>query len=185
MPTPREPAEPSPDLEFFSNEFEYDRLESRNLARRMAHTESKRWLPTIRTILDESKTLIATNPSASVVWSVQALEIFLKKAVLGPALLTRFEFDTELTDKVFDALLGHNGQKAAEQWLAHLFGLTKEHWLRSEAAALRNTLFGSRGIGDWRNKIVHQGFTASPAEAGTALEAVQRFIEHVENFFAE
>lgn len=185
MPTPREPAEPSPDLEFFTKEFEYDRLESRNLARSMARTETKRWLPTIRAILDESKTLIATNPSASVVWSVQALEIFLKKAVLGPALLTRFEFDTELTDKVFDALLGRNGQKAAEQWLAHLFGLTKEHWLRNEAAALRNTLFGNRGIGDWRNKIVHQGYRASQAEAEAALEAVQRFVEYLDVFFTE
>src|SRR2546422_8537814 len=57
-----------------------------------------RLMPTIRAVLAESKDLLPRNPSASVVWSVQALEVFLKDGVLRPTLQFRLGFDPGLAD---------------------------------------------------------------------------------------
>jgi len=121
------------------------------------------------------------NPSASVVWSVQALEVFLKKGVLGPTLRVRLGFDSKLADELFDRLIGHKGTDTAKEWLGRLIGLP-ERMMRSGLAAVWSTLFSEQGIVKSRNEIVHGGATASQREAENALLSVRNFVTAVDAF---
>lgn len=181
VPVPREPAGQGP-----TDPFPEDHELWQTVANAMAQVrdEVQRWQPIVYEILEEANSLVPANPSASVVWSVQALEVFLKRALLGPALLVRLQFDAELTNEIFDSLLGRNGANAAKKWLGHMFGISDEYWMSSGLAALRTDVFRERGIVSWRNKIVHEGHKASEEEARKALHSIRSFIEHIETFFA-
>src|SRR5438552_16794617 len=116
MPVPRVPEE-NPEDEAIIGEMRTDAELDQLYAAAHASRELDRLMPTVRQILTESGKLQDSNPSASVVWSVQALEFFLKMGVLRPALRYRLGFDTALSDKVFKDLIGRNGSAEAKKWL--------------------------------------------------------------------
>src|SRR2546426_2093488 len=125
MPAPRRPSGPDPFAGFKGDEMTAAMIEADiavefHESMGWAAAGMHHWMPVVQAILTESEKLLAVNPSASVVWSVQALEVFLKKGVLEPALRARLGFDPELTEAIFKTLLGHNGAKAAKDWLNRL-----------------------------------------------------------------
>lgn len=190
MPAPRRPNGPDPFAELKSDEMTAAMVEGDialdfHASIGWAAAAVHHWMPVVQSILTESEKLLAINPSASVVWSVQALEVFLKKAVLGPALRARLGFDPELTEAIFKTLLGHNGPKAAKDWLNRLVGLSQEYAMNSSLAGLWSVLFGEHGITDWRNKIVHEGEVASVEEAEKSLKAVREFMGHVSRYLED
>jgi hypothetical protein len=144
-------------------------------SRAWASSEVKRWFPVVEAILAESKRMLSLNPSASVVWSLQALEVFLKNAVLGPVLRVRLGYDPRLAERVFEKLIEYKGAGVVKEWLAHLIGLP-ERMMKSGSAAVWSALFGESGIVKWRNEIVHDGAIASRKEAEEALRSVRTFV---------
>jgi hypothetical protein len=100
MPQPRNPTSGPDPLAAVAEDLEPDIALALEESKAWASTAVHYWMPVVEAILAESEQLRMLNPSASVVWSVQALEVFLKKAVLGPALRVRLGYDPELSEVI-------------------------------------------------------------------------------------
>lgn len=184
VPKPRQPDGPDPFVTYTTpREHEGDLWGDITESIAWTALEARRWMPVVRGLLDESEKLLSLDPSASVVWSVQALELFLKTAVLRPVLRVRLTHDSGLAEEIFKALLARNGPKAAREWLERLIALPQEEgskWQHRFA-----DLFGEHGVVSWRNRIVHQGEIVSPEEGRKALEDVGEFIDSLGRFLED
>jgi len=148
-----------------------------------ARKETKRLSPVIQGILREADELGNVNPSACVVWTVQALEVFLRDGILTPFIHGRLGHDTELADEISGRLFGRNGAKVAKEWLNEIFPIKfAEHLLESGQASIWNDLWSGKNetIIDWRDRIIHRGYVATYEEAKKAIEVVGRFISSIE-----
>lgn len=150
-----------------------------------AKKETKRLLPTIREILAEAEEIRPLNPSASVVWAIQALEIFLKNALLKPYLHFRLGHETELADQISSRLFGYNGAKEAQKWLNQMFPIRfAERLLKSGQARIWNGLWSDNSAIHWRNLIIHRAYIATTEEAAEAIELVTEFVSSLEEMLS-
>jgi hypothetical protein len=192
MPTPRmldEDPQEQAIIEEMRTDVEFDQWNVRGYV----SNELDRVMPVVLQILSEGDALLGLNPSASVVWSVQALEFFLKSGILRPAFRYRLSFDTHLADQVFKDLIDRNGSYEAKKWLNRLFGLNvpellmetrrgniwSELWREPRKDTKEALYETSLPIVEWRNKIIHGAYMATEPEARNALQTVKEFVEAI------
>ena len=123
MPTPRIVLEADAGEREMIEDMRSDAAMNRVFAVAHASYQTDRLMPAIQAVLAEAKDLLPRNPSASVVWSVQALEFFIKNGVIEPALKFRLGFDPGLADGIFDKMFrGPGSLTGSREWFKKILG---------------------------------------------------------------
>jgi len=121
--------------------------------------------------MHEGKALQANgHSSAAIVFFVSAIELFLKATLLKPVVYGLVHNDA-LADIIVTHTLGQAGFERYEKLLANLFSSLAEIDVK---AVCRNgvsepLLVEARKLQKIRNRIIHQGATASASEADQAF----------------
>ena len=192
MPTPRIVLEADAGEREMIEDMRSDAAMNRVFAVAHASYQTDRLMPAIQAVLAEAKDLLPRNPSASVVWSVQALEFFIKNGVIEPALKFRLGFDPGLANSIFDKMFSGPGSlTGSREWFKKILGTSLQaHLAEIGRPNLWTSLWPTKrmkgrdrdrrprkSIIEWRNDIVHHAYVADNEEARLALQAVAEFIE--------
>jgi HEPN domain-containing protein len=145
----------------------------------------ERLKPVVEEILGESRDLVSMNPSASLVWSAQALELLVKEGLCRPALLYRLSGDEEASQEIY-RLLARNGGKPLASLLSPILGFKLDEVVDDSGDRVWHDLFGEdSGITASRNKVVHSGCKASKEEAEKAIQSVMSFFAWLRSYCLE
>ncbi|MEO7888208.1 MAG: hypothetical protein ABI893_16440 [Polaromonas sp.] len=128
-------------------------------------------VPAVFTFKEARELLSCEHPTAALVFSVSATELFLKGALLKPVIYGLVHSDS-LAELVVSAALTQTGFRRYSQLLAKLFREITNTELESltRGNSSKSLLAEAQELQETRNKIVHQGESVNIQKAELAID---------------